>query len=89
MLFEQCSFPEARSSNGKCNSNSLECNSNSNILSCLQHVIVIERKQSNSNLLHCNVIDPRPEDIIFCDKIIIIIFCGKTEPKYSFRTSVT
>ena len=30
-----------------------------NILHCLQHVIVIERKRSNSNLLHCNVVDPR------------------------------
>ena len=34
-------------------------NSN-NILHCLQLVIVIERKLSNSNLLHCNVIDHRP-----------------------------
>ena len=40
--------------------NNFKCNSNGNILHCLQHVIVIERKLSNSNLLHCNVIDPRP-----------------------------
>ena len=41
----------SNSSDGKCNSS---------ILYCLQHVIVIGRKLSNSNLLHCNVIDPRP-----------------------------
>ena len=51
---------EKNSSDGKCNSNSNSLNCNSNILHCLQHVIVIERKLSNSNLLHCNVTDPRP-----------------------------
>ena len=42
-------------------SNSFKYNSNSNILHCLQHVIVIviERKLSNNNILHCNVNDAR------------------------------
>ena len=44
--------------NGKCNSNSLKCNSN--ILHCLQLIIAKVRKVSNSNILHCNVIDPKP-----------------------------
>ena len=46
----------------KCNSSRFIYNANSNILLCFQDVtvIVIERKQSSNNSLHCNVTDPRP-----------------------------
>ena len=43
----------------KCNSNRFICNSNR--LLCLQDVIVIEIERKQSNRLHYNVIDPRPD----------------------------
>ena len=54
----------------KCNSNIFICNSN--ILLCLQGVIVIERKQSNSNILQCNVIDS-------CVVLPILIICTSND----------
>ena len=45
----------------KCNSNGNKFICSSNRLLCFQYVIiviVIERKQSNNNRLHCNVISP-------------------------------
>ena len=62
---------KCKSNRLKCNSNRFKCNSNrfksnSNVLLCLHDVIVIERKQINSNRVHCNVIDPRPGQNCVC-----------------------